>query len=435
MSRSVVSPMAWLAFFVVAAFYAYQYVFRAFPGVMMHDIMSDFHIGPVQFGDFCGIYYVAYTLFHIPVGMMIDKIGVKKVIPLGIVLVAIGYIPLVFSHVWWMVLLGRALGGIGSAASVLGAFKIIRDHFPENKFAFLVGVFVTMGLIAGMLTGRPLLVPMLSFGWKRILLYMAILGCILAACAFFCLAAVSRSVKTNIKQIDEGAKNNGGGGLDDFKLIVGNGVGVFVCILGGLMVGPLEGFADAWGIEFVRAIYSFSMQEASIVPTAIFLGMAIGSPLIGQLTARTRAYNTIPLVCATTMCLCFLTMMYGYGSIKFLLFGFEFDTIYVLLFVMGIACGYQVAVITRVTLSCPERVAGMAGAVSNMAIMVFGYVFHKCISYMVALGGKLDNGLYSVNTMTNAIAILPCALSIAMAGFLVLLIKPKIGRNSQKGSI
>ena len=82
---------------VGAIFYAYQYILRVMPNIMMDDILNQFNIDRVTFGQFSGVYYIGYSLMHLPIGIMLDRFGPKRVMPICILLTIIGLLPLIFS--------------------------------------------------------------------------------------------------------------------------------------------------------------------------------------------------------------------------------------------------------------------------------------------------------------------------------------------------
>src|ERR1700752_565469 len=92
--------IAWAAWVVASIFYAYQYILRVMPNIMIDDIMQKFDMGAATFGQFSGIYYIGYSLMHLPVGIMLDRYGPKRVMTSCILLTVIGLMPLLLSDYW-----------------------------------------------------------------------------------------------------------------------------------------------------------------------------------------------------------------------------------------------------------------------------------------------------------------------------------------------
>src|SRR5271154_5931419 len=126
--------VAWCAWLIASIFYAYQYILRVMPNIMLTDIMQQFNIDAAVFGQFSGAYYIGYCLMHLPIGIMLDRYGPRKVMSACILLTVIGLLPIIFTKYWIYPIIGRVLIGMGSSAAILGTFKIIRITFSEKKF-------------------------------------------------------------------------------------------------------------------------------------------------------------------------------------------------------------------------------------------------------------------------------------------------------------
>ena len=140
MSRS--KQIFWMAWVIGSVFYAYQYVLRVMPSIMMQDILEQFNINATTFGQFSGVYYIGYALMHLPLGILLHKYGPKRIMPFCILLSVIGITPIIFSTNWIYAIIGRALLGIGSSAAILGLFHIIRFSFDEKQFSSMLSYSV-----------------------------------------------------------------------------------------------------------------------------------------------------------------------------------------------------------------------------------------------------------------------------------------------------
>src|SRR3984893_15238177 len=119
-NMTVSRTMAWTIWMMASIFYAYQYILRVMPNIMLDDIMQQFHIDAAVFGQFSGVYYIGYSLMHLPIGMMLDRFGPRKIMTACILLTVVGLMPLIFADHWIYPILGRFLIGLGSSAAILG---------------------------------------------------------------------------------------------------------------------------------------------------------------------------------------------------------------------------------------------------------------------------------------------------------------------------
>src|ERR1700756_4184963 len=111
---------AWIAWFLAALYYFYQYFLRSAPAVMMPQLSEAFGLSTVGVASLVGIFYYGYSPFCLVAGVSIDRLGPKYVMPAGVLLVVIG--ALFFgSGDRTLANVGRIMQGIGGAGAMVGA--------------------------------------------------------------------------------------------------------------------------------------------------------------------------------------------------------------------------------------------------------------------------------------------------------------------------
>ena len=103
----------WSLWCLTVFFFAYQFVLRLSPGVLIDEIMLKEHIGAATFGLITSFYYIGYAGMQIPIGLLLDKFGVRYVVAISAITCVLGNMPLLLSDHWLLSLFGRFLIGIG----------------------------------------------------------------------------------------------------------------------------------------------------------------------------------------------------------------------------------------------------------------------------------------------------------------------------------
>ena len=356
----------------------------------------------MDFGQFAGLYYVGYAGAHIPLGLWIDRKSPKIVIPICILLTVAGILPLVLSNTIAAANIGRFIMGIGSSGAILGAFKVIRLGFPESHFNRMLGICVTVGLLGALYGGMPVRHLLESTHWQTVILYFCWFGIALAAFAYFSIPSQHKPVI---------APNNI---FEDITQVFKNKNVLIVCFCAGLMVGPLEGFADVWGAGFVQCVYHLSPANAAGITSLIFLGMCVGAPGLTYLADKLGKHINVIIFAGLFKALVFTFILIGLGTTQLLS---------VLFVAVGVCCAYQIIAIYTASTYVRERHVGLTTAVANMIIMTFGYFFHSCIGAM--MGTHQADGNFTHDQYINGLSIIPICLVIAAFGFIFLLRKNK----------
>ncbi len=401
-----VSGSIWFLWVLVSVFYAFQYILRVLPNILMPDIMSRFHIDAVLFGQLSGWYYIGYALIHIPVGLMLDHWGPKRVIPVCLLLTVVGLLPLMYSDHWMYPLLGRVLIGIGSSAAVLGCFKVIRMGFPEDWFTRILGLSATIGLCGAIYGGKPVAMLFEQYGFDKPLWGLIATGVGLAALIYF-----------TAPQIEKVPQHTP---WEDIKLILSNKKFLFLSFLGGCMVGPVEGFADAWGASFLQQAYGLEKTVASNYTSQIFVGFCFGAPFLTFFADKFKAYLSTILFSALIMGGIFTTLLIQPVPVAILPFLFT---------VIGVFCAYQMILIYKASTFVETELAGLATACTNMIIMIFGYLFHSGIGTLMDMfwDGTMVDGhiVYTQDSFFFGLGIIPAGMFLAALGVIGLAVQEK----------
>lgn len=390
--------MIGLAWVIVSVFYAYQYILRVMPNIMINDIMTQFNIDAGAFGQFSGVYYIGYALMHLPLGIFLDRYGPRKIVTGCIFLTVIGILPLIFSHQWIYPIFGRFLIGLGSSAAILGVFKILRLAFSEKRFPRMLSFSVMIGLLGAIYGGGPVDYLRAHFGYQVVLQVLAIVGFVLGIITYWIIPEVKAVPSQKITR--------------DIKDVLTHKQFLCACFFAGLMVGPLEGFADVWGSTFLKRLYDFDETFAASLTSMIFIGMCFGAPVLSWFADKIGSYLLTIIATAFGMAISFVCLLTGHISVQLLSVLFVF---------IGVCCAYQILAIYKASSYVRADVAGLATAVANMVIMIFGYAFHTAIGTIIDRLGGINNSF----ALICGISVIPVALTLGGLGFFYLLISEK----------
>src|SRR5262245_57044045 len=88
MSQGVrTAVVAWL---LAAVYYFYQYALRSAPAVMMPQLSEAFGLSALGVASMVGLFYYGYSPFSLIAGAAMDRLGPRKVVPIGAAAVGIG---------------------------------------------------------------------------------------------------------------------------------------------------------------------------------------------------------------------------------------------------------------------------------------------------------------------------------------------------------
>jgi MFS family permease len=384
--------MPWMAWSLTLLFFAYQFILRLFPSLMMPEIMHQFSIDATSFGFLSAMYYFGYSGMQIPIAILLDRFGPRRVVALCAIVCGISTLMFLYTNNWLVALLGRFLIGASSAAGFLGTSKAISLWFPQNLYARMVGYTFTFGLLGALYGGRPVNFMIEQLGWQKVLLTIAMGGAVIGAFIFLFVKE-----KATTKPLEKTFA------WSNFAFLLKNKSLVSLALANLLMVGSLEGFADVWGVTYLTKAYGLTQGSAAGVISFIFVGMLFGGPLLAYISEKIGSYIVIA-ACGCGMAGLFIAM---------LIFPSFFNEylLSVLFFGVGIMCCYQVIVFSVGTELMDKKLMGITVAFLNSINMLGGSFFHTMIgSFMDFFWEGTSEGsvrVYSAEAYTYALLVIP----------------------------
>lgn len=145
--------------------YMVAVVHRTSLGVVGIDAAARFHIGASALSTFSILQVLVYAGMQIPVGLMVDRLGTKRVLTIGIVLFTLGQLGFALSHSYGMALASRAVLGCGDAMTFVSVLRLGSRWFPARRGPMIAQGAALFG-VAGNLMSTVLLARLLhSAGW------------------------------------------------------------------------------------------------------------------------------------------------------------------------------------------------------------------------------------------------------------------------------
>lgn len=391
---------AWL---LATFFYCYQYALRVFPASVESEIRCEFHLTAQEFGTIGSLAIYAYAFMQIPIGILIDRVGLKKILIASNILCVFGTFLMSNAQNANTLQISRILIGIGSASAFMLALKIAADYLPRGLRGLFMGATLTFGTIGAMFAGNFFVSLLVKTDWRFILL---LLGWIGVAFTLFNI------ISFNVKPV-KNCKKNGNFNFNELVKILTNRSIVIYAILAIGVYTPLSVLTDLWGPVFLMKKYQIVLQEATFSITFLFIGLSIGSLLLPVICEKWNCLNFGIQVCSFILLILF----------SFLLFN-PISSIYLLktiLFLIGICCGAEMMCFSGSVRAVQASNSGLAIGVVNTLNMLGGASFQQIIGYLLDLqwnGALNEHGIRIYSNGQFVLSLSPLLFIIALCCFL-----------------
>ncbi|MHB8600449.1 MAG: MFS transporter [Ktedonobacteraceae bacterium] len=143
-----------------------NYFDRVNLSVATAPIIHEFHLTEGEMGILLSAYLWTYVLLQIPVGALLDKIGVKWLIRVGTLIWAIASFMTAIVSGLGLVFISRLILGIGEAPAFPGASKATGYWFPVKERGLATSAFDAAAKFSNVI-GLPIVALVVTFyGWR-----------------------------------------------------------------------------------------------------------------------------------------------------------------------------------------------------------------------------------------------------------------------------
>ena len=148
--------------------YYISYIYRAVNAVLGPTLAAEFGLTASALGLLTGIYFFAFGLFQVPLGVLLDRFGPRRVNGSLLLLATAGALLFSVSADFETLLLSRALIGLGVSACLMASVQAFVLWFPPQRTATMIALAYSMGGLGAITASAPLEVALRHFDWREI---------------------------------------------------------------------------------------------------------------------------------------------------------------------------------------------------------------------------------------------------------------------------
>lgn len=278
----------WVVWLIFGIAYMIAFFHRYAIGVIADTLSAEIGLNPSSLSLLASLYFYTYGVLQIPIGMMVDAYGPRKVVITGMGALFVGSLLFAVSNQLMLLYVARVFIGFGAATMFTSLFKIQSLWFKANEYATLSGFSSVLGNIGAVLATAPFVFATSLIGWRGS--YVAVAFITMALLVVVVLFIQDRPVYADIDQkiamAEEEGESSKGSLMIGFKEIATNKYTWFNMIILFSVFGSYMSFTGLWGPSYLTNTYGMTMEVASTYIMIFLSGTIVGSPFIGWISDR-----------------------------------------------------------------------------------------------------------------------------------------------------
>jgi MFS family permease len=350
-------PLLLRVFLPFAAGYFLSYLYRSVNAVISPDLVRDLGLDAGDLGLLTSIYFLTFALFQLPLGLLLDRFGARRVEAVLLLVAALGALLFALSTQLAGLIVGRALIGLGVSACLMAAFTAFVGWFPAPRLPAVNGWVMAAGGLGALTATAPVEAVLRLSDWRSLFLGLSGITVLVAALLWRVVperagATTGTSLRDQWQGVARIFRDRYFWRLAPLPSLSQS---TFMAIQG-LWAGPW--LRDVAGLERV-AVANHLLLAAT--------GMAVGYPLLGWLAYRLSRAGIPPLWLAAAGMLLFMLLQLllvlgvtGAPALLWLLFGF-----------CGTAGTLVYAVLSQ---AFPPALAGRVNTALNLLVFLTAFI-------------------------------------------------------------
>jgi MFS family permease len=382
-----------------AAGYFLSFFFRNVNAVISRELATEFSLSSADLGFLTSMYLLAFAAFQLPLGVLLDRYGPRRVVAALLCVAAVGALTFALARDFTMLSIGRALIGLGVSAGLMGAIKAFTLWFPLSRLATLNGLYLAAGGLGALSATAPAEALLGAFGWRALFGLLCALSLAAALLIFFVVPE----------------KKLPGEGQSFGRQVAGFGA-IFSSVAFWRIALPLTvchaGYLALQGLWLGPWLYDVAGETRQGVANYLFataLAYMAGSIFFG--VGADRLAHRVSRMTMFKLGLCVSVAMFV------LLAARVQSGLWLILAVYGFTCISAALAYALLTPLFAPELTGRLSTASNMLMFLFSFAFQWGVGAVLRLYPAAD-GRYSPEGYSAALAIL-AALQLATLAWLL----------------
>lgn len=263
------SIYGFIVWFIATLFVVYSFCLNTAAAVFSDAIKTSLHATSVGASLASSAFILGFALMQIPAGYLLDKLNARYVVSAGILVLAVGNVITSYAGNLVIFSISNFIQGVGASFSFVAAAVLISQWFSPKSFPVLFGLTQALSCILAGIIHYYFTLALSTVTWNVIYHQLSLMG--------FGLLVLSILLVKSPADL----KREAGVSLFKSLSVVCGSAQIWLCAFAAaLSFGVLLSYASFWYFP-VQLFYSVTHIQSVITSAMIFVGIGIGTPILG----------------------------------------------------------------------------------------------------------------------------------------------------------
>lgn len=381
--------------------YYFSYLYRTVNAVISPELTREFALTASDLGLLTSAYFFAFAAVQIPLGRMLDRYGPRRVQTVMLSVAALGALLFAVGHSFTVVVLGRALIGVGVSACLMSAVQANALWWPRERLPLVNGLITAFGGFGAISATAPVEALLQVTDWRHIFVGVAVVTFAVAALIFFVVPERRAATGPQASPAEQSAM---------FRTVLRDGFFWRMTLMFTILHAAFQSYQTLWAGPWLRDVAGLDRVATANILSLVQIGFFIGALTSGIVADRLRKSGI-----ATS------TLVAGLIAVFFVVQAFVAagipESATIVWFCWGLFGSMQLLSFSVFPQRYPQPIIGRVITVVNLIVFVFAFAFQWGIGLIIDLWPPLPGGGFDPAAHRTAVLVLLAIEVAAWLGF------------------
>jgi MFS family permease len=383
--------------------YFLSYGLRSVNAVIAPELMQELGISTAGLGMLTSAYFLSFGLFQLPLGLLLDRFGPRRVEAALLLMAAAGCALFAVGNSLQTLAVARALIGLGVSACLMASFKAFSQWFPVDRMPSLTATIMVAGGLGALTASVPVEAALPLMGWRGVFLLVAAL---LVLAAGFLMTVPDKTAGGAGETFGQQIRILGG--------IYGSRTFWRFAPQSSLTVGGFMAIQGLWAVPWLLEVNGATRGEAAGVLLLMSLAMLLGFLFVATCSVWLARRGITPML--------LLTAGMGLALVVELAIILDLAPAPWLWPMLGLSFSLGNIAYSQLTATFPVALSGRVNTALNLLVFVGAFVLQWGIG--AAVDAFVSHGVPRAGSFRWTFSVLLAAQVLAFVWFLVPVKRP-----------
>ena len=295
------STLALRVFLPFGLGYFLSFLYRTVNTVVGPELTRSLGLDASAVGFLTSAYFVSFAAVQIPLGVLLDRYGPRRVEAVLLMIAATGALVFSVGETTPVLASGRALIGLGVSACLMAAMKANAHWFPPQRLPLANGLILATGGLGAIAATAPAQAALGYTDWRGLFVALAT---VTAMVALLILVVAPDSPS-------RGVRESWGGAFRGALAVFRDPIFVRVAPLAAIAHGTFLAYQGLWAAVWLQDVQGYGNQEVGSILALTTSGILLGTFGSGLAADRLARLGVSTLTVATAGTAAFILIQIG----------------------------------------------------------------------------------------------------------------------------